>query len=306
MRKHIYIYLFILLYFFIMSSVSYGCEIYSDPYVYVSYYGTWYTLSGTTITFYGTAYDTDENYQYIVDYEWWVYDGEKWYQYDQPFLDYCNVYFPEPGYYTVELDVWDNEDTYAYDSCDIVVIGAASVSANEYANVNENVTFTVMTSPFWGYGYMSLVNISWSGGGDPATGSGAGAQFSTHWHQAGTYTVWATIGNSSEPKTVDVKGVKITSTGTNVLMLEGATIYTSISASGYPEGGTYHWEIYRSGNGNADLSFEDTCNIFVEPTAASSTIGDIKLKVTYTYGGVSYSAEKNLTIRKPTKKVDLF
>ena len=61
----------------------------------------------------------------------------------------------------------------------------------------EDITFTVTTNPS---GYES--NVSWSGGGDPSTGSGA--TFTTHWDTSGIKTVTASLCDSSESKQVTI------------------------------------------------------------------------------------------------------
>jgi len=80
----------------------------------------------------------------------------------------------------------------------VTIVEVASVASDKNeACDGENVTFTVTTNP---PGFGSLV--SWSGGGTPATGSGA--TFTTKWSTGGTKTVTATCGTSSKYKQVTI------------------------------------------------------------------------------------------------------
>jgi len=81
-------------------------------------------------------------------------------------------------------------------SCQAIDINSVS-SDKEVACVGCDITFTVVTDPS---GHES--KVQWSGGGDPATGSGA--TFVTDWASHGTKTVTATICENDKSKQVTV------------------------------------------------------------------------------------------------------
>jgi hypothetical protein len=84
-----------------------------------------------------------------------------------------------------------------------------SVTSNKAsACVGCDITFTATTDPT---GYED--DVEWSGGGEPATGSGA--TFTTHWDTSGTKTVTAELCDSEESKQVTIVKVdKVVESGT--------------------------------------------------------------------------------------------
>jgi len=110
------------------------------------------------------------------------------------------------GTYTVTCTMTD-PGNYVKDKTEtatwtVHVFRLASVTVDyDPQEVHKPVTFTAETDP---PGYASAIEIQWSGGGDPATGSGP--TFTTTWHTAGTYTVTATACGQSIPKTVRIVG----------------------------------------------------------------------------------------------------
>ena len=80
----------------------------------------------------------------------------------------------------------------------VTIVEVASVTSDKDEECDgQNVTFTVTTNPS---GFESLV--SWSGGGTPATGTGA--TFTTKWSTGGTKTVTACCCSSCASKEVDI------------------------------------------------------------------------------------------------------
>jgi hypothetical protein len=129
--------------------------------------------------------------------------------------------YTTPGNKTVELTVWDDDRPYCcgYEAgcndksdsishtINVLPVSIQTVTSSEDAAcVGCDITFTVTTNPS---GHES--KVSWSGGGDPGTGSGS--TFTTHWDTLGTKTVTASICDSSESTQVDI--VKVDSVTSN-------------------------------------------------------------------------------------------
>jgi hypothetical protein len=137
--------------------------------------------------------------------------------------------------------------------CAIVkVVEVASVTSNYQGKcINCDITFIATTDPS-GYGDL----ISWSGGGNPSTGSGS--TFTTNWNTAGTKTVTATCGTGSKSKQVTIAaptnfretyresrpdGVlyfeyRWDSTSGNLAHLAGCKVGEKVD---YPGGNPYNW-----------------------------------------------------------------
>ena len=76
-------------------------------------------------------------------------------------------------------------------------IKVSSVTSDNGACVNCSITFTAITNPSG-----NEDDVSWSGGGNPSTGSGS--TFTTYWDTTGTKTVTASLCSTSKSKDVTV------------------------------------------------------------------------------------------------------
>jgi hypothetical protein len=70
----------------------------------------------------------------------------------------------------------------------------------------------------------------------------------------------------------------------------------NLTATGTPSGGTYSWSTTSS---KVTLSNTTSATAVVTSASASSAVGDVPVKVTYTYNGKSSNVTKNVTVVKP-------
>jgi len=150
------------------------------------------------------SYDPDNGTPYgggkgIDIYGWW-YGYGNW--------DYSSGGKPShtydtAGVYYVHLYVYDDDlgtQSQYWDTCMVYVVEVVDVtSSKDVACLGENVTFGAITNPL---NMAHLVTVTWSGGENPATGSGS--SFMTNWSTPGTKTVTSTCGTSSAQKNVTV------------------------------------------------------------------------------------------------------
>jgi hypothetical protein len=135
MRRNIYICISIVIYLFIMNGISFGCEVYADPcaVIYYPYDDEFYIPAGDSRTFHNHSYDGDEGGYMITDYKWWFYDNIN--GFTQLYCgEECEVYFPNAGFYQVWLEVWDDDDGYAYTYRNITVYDA-TITMVDYDNL---------------------------------------------------------------------------------------------------------------------------------------------------------------------------
>lgn len=106
----------------------------------------------------------------------------------------------QSGNYTVKVEYTKEEATASDTSGTITVVKVVDViSSKDVFCLGENVTFVAITNPM---NMAHLVTVTWSGGENPATGSGS--SFMTNWSTPGTKTVTATCGTSSAQKSVKI------------------------------------------------------------------------------------------------------
>ncbi len=132
------------------------------------------------------------------------------------------------------------------------------ISSKVVACVGENVTFGALTEP---PNSAHLVTVTWSGGQNPATGSGS--QWTTNWSTPGPKTVIATCGTSSAQKQVTIVAVeKVVKQGTaseGPLYIVCSGDYVDLQAVPSPPGASFpagepHWTLQKPSGSSASLS----------------------------------------------------
>lgn len=142
-------------------------------------------------------------------------------------------------------------------------------------------------------------NVTWSGGGDPSTGSGC--SFSTRFDTPGDKTVTATCGTSHGAKQTDVIGGQISPTErVRLLWSCTPTKQTAVlnAAGGQPSCAQYSWSV------SGPLSIQGPANgssvtivADVDPPAGTCTA---TVTLSYMCSGVSCSATKEIEVLKVT------
>ena len=148
-------------------------------------------------------------------------------QYDEEYSSMSWGQYSSSGIYDVYVyasSAGGSDDAHSYVYAVAVTQVVSSTSA---ACVGQNVTFGALTNP---PNCASYVTVTWSGGQNPATGSGS--QWTTNWTTPGPKTVIATCGSSSAQKNVTV--VKVDKLQYN----DPDTGYTDVSGTMYVHKGT--------------------------------------------------------------------
>lgn len=218
---------------------------------------------------------------------------------------------------TVKLKVWDNDrpDCCGYaPSCidkhdtaeKTVTVLAVDIidvdSSVEIACAGTTVTFTATTSPADKCGC-----VKWMGGGDPPTASGGSCEFETKWDTPGTKTVTAWGCGSDKSKNVLIFGGEIEpqdpcpDNGPFLLLWNPASAslienFKAKDPSNQPSGITYKWEI-TSGNSNAHIVGSSTSSMVA---LKADQLGDLTLKLTYTYEELTCVSTLDITVQKPS------
>lgn len=218
---------------------------------------------------------------------------------------------------TVKLKVWDNDDpdccegqpgcTDKSDTAEMdVTVQAIDItnvtSSVEIACAGTTVTFTATTSPADKCGC-----VKWSGGGDPPSAPAGSCTFETEWDSPGTKTVTAWGCGSSKSDAVLIFGGEIEpqdpcpDSGEFLLLWNPASSslienFKAKNPSNQPPGTTYKWEI-TSGGSNAHIVGSSTSSTVA---LKADQLGDLTLKLTYTYGELTCVSTLDITVQKPS------